>query len=58
MISRKHQQGPIKDPASLPWHEVKKVDYYWLSVDAMREPMRAREDSRPYVPGKDSTTNR
>jgi hypothetical protein len=33
-----------KDPARLPWHEVKKVDHYWLSVDAMREPMRAREE--------------
>jgi hypothetical protein len=33
-----------KDPASLPWHEVKKVDHYWLSVDAMREPMRVREE--------------
>ena len=38
----------IKDPASLPWHEVKKVDHYWLSVDAMRQPMRVREDSLPY----------
>ena len=38
----------IKDPASLPWHEVKKVDHYWLSVDAMREPMKVREDSLRY----------
>jgi hypothetical protein len=34
----------VKDPASLPWHEVKKVDHYWLSVDAMKEPMRVREE--------------
>jgi len=34
----------IKDPASLSWHEVKKVDHYWLSVDAMREPMKMREE--------------
>jgi superfamily II DNA or RNA helicase len=33
-----------RDPASLPWHEVKKVDHYWLSVDAVREPMRVREE--------------
>jgi nanoRNase/pAp phosphatase (c-di-AMP/oligoRNAs hydrolase) len=33
-----------KDPASLSWHEVKKVDHYWLNVDAMREPMRVREE--------------
>ncbi len=34
----------IKDPATLPWHEVKKVDHYWLSVDAVRQPMRVREE--------------
>jgi len=34
----------IKDPASLAWPEVKKVDHYWMTVDAMREPMRVRED--------------
>jgi hypothetical protein len=34
----------VKDPATLPWHEVKKVDHYWLSVDAMREPMKVREE--------------
>ncbi len=33
-----------KDPANLPWHEVKKVDHYWLSVDAVRQPMRVREE--------------
>lgn len=38
----------IRDPPSLPWHEVKKVDHYWLSVDAMKQPMRAREDPPPY----------
>ncbi len=34
-----------KDPANLPWHEVKKVDHYWLSVDAMTKPMKVREDA-------------
>jgi nanoRNase/pAp phosphatase (c-di-AMP/oligoRNAs hydrolase) len=33
-----------KDPARLPWHEVKKVDHYWLSVDAMKQAMRVRDD--------------
>jgi superfamily II DNA or RNA helicase len=33
-----------RDPASLSWHEVRKVDHYWLSVDATREPMRVREE--------------
>jgi hypothetical protein len=37
-----------KDPASLPWHEVKKVDHYWLSVDAMQDRMKVREQSPPY----------
>jgi len=29
-------QEPVKDPARLDWHEVKKVQHYWLDVDAMR----------------------
>ena len=28
-------QEPIKNPARFPWHEVKKVDHYYLSVDAL-----------------------
>lgn len=43
-----HLQEPIKDPARLPWHEVKKVDLYYLSVDAMKWPMTVREDEPPY----------
>jgi hypothetical protein len=39
---------PIKDPARLPWHEVRKVDHYWLAVDALTQPMQVREDSEPY----------
>lgn len=41
-------QEPIKDPACLPWHEVKKVDHYYLSVNAMTQPMSVREESPPY----------
>jgi hypothetical protein len=41
-------QDPIKDPARLPWHEVKKVEHYYLSVEAMTQPMQVREDSPPY----------
>ena len=40
-------QDPIKDPARLTWHEVKKVDHYYLSVDALTQPMRVREDAGP-----------
>lgn len=41
-------QDPIKDPASLDWHEVIKVAHYYLSVDAMTKPMRVREEQKPY----------
>lgn len=29
-------QEPIRDPARLSWHEVRKVQHYRLDVDAMR----------------------
>lgn len=41
-------QNPIKDPARLRWHEVKKVDHYYLSIDAVTQPMQVREDIIPY----------
>jgi hypothetical protein len=41
-------QEPIKDPARFPWHEVKKVDHYYLSVDALTQPMQVREQREPY----------
>ncbi len=41
-------QGPIKDPARFPWHEVKKVDHYYLPVDALTQQMQVREDGSPY----------
>ncbi len=37
-------QEPIKDPIRFTWHEVTKVQHYWLEVDAMTEPMKVRED--------------
>ena len=39
---------PIRNPARLEWHEVTKVAHYYLSVDAMTNPMQAREESPPY----------
>lgn len=36
-------QEPIRDPARFPWHEVVKVQHYWLEVDAMTQPMQLRE---------------
>jgi hypothetical protein len=41
-------QDPIRDPARFPWHEVSKVQHYWLEVNAMTKPMMVREDSPPY----------
>jgi superfamily II DNA or RNA helicase len=44
-------EEPVRDPARLPWHEVKKVEHYYLAVDAMTEPMRVAEESPPYGKG-------
>ena len=41
-------QEPIKDSARFDWHEVKKVDHYWLSVNALTKPMQVREEAGPY----------
>ena len=41
-------QEPVKDPARFPWHEVSKVQHYWLEVDAMTQPMALREDGSPF----------
>ena len=40
-------QEPTKDPARFPWHEVSKVQHYWLRVDAMTEPMQMRAEPAP-----------
>jgi superfamily II DNA or RNA helicase len=45
-------QEPIKDPARFEWHEVTKVAHYYLSVDAMTQPMQVREESPPYGDSK------
>ena len=41
-------QDPVRDPAGLDWNEVKKVAHYYLSVDAVAQPMELREDSRAH----------
>ena len=41
-------QEPIEDPARFPWHEVSKVQHYWLNVDAMTQPMQVREEQAGY----------
>ena len=40
---------PIADPARFPWHEVTKVQHYYLSVDAMTRPMTVRENTPPFA---------
>ena len=44
-------QDPIRDPARFPWHEVVKVQHYWLEVDAMTSPARVREPEAPFGGG-------
>jgi len=41
-------QEPIRDPARFLWHEVKKVQHYWLEVNAMTKPMQVKEDQLSY----------
>ena len=41
-------QDPIPNPASFDWHEVKQVQHYRLSVNAMTQPMTVREDGKAY----------
>jgi len=36
-------EEPIKNPARFQWHEVKKVQHYWMEIDAITRP--TREDS-------------
>jgi len=58
-------QAPIKNPARFPWHEaclprrmalrrrqVKKVDHYYLSVDALTQPMHVKERPEIYGDGE------
>ena len=44
-------QEPIKDPARFNWNEVSKVSHYYLSVNAMTQPMQVREDPEVYGEG-------
>jgi hypothetical protein len=34
----------IANPARFQWHEVKKVEHYYLSVDAVTRPMQIKEN--------------
>ena len=41
-------QEPVANPARFPWHEERKVQHYRLSVDAMTQPMRLRDEPAAY----------
>jgi hypothetical protein len=38
----------VLDPGRLPWHEIRKVDHYQLSVSALTQPMRLSEKQNLY----------
>jgi hypothetical protein len=38
----------VRNPVRLQWHEVKKVDHYWLKIDAVAKPMQVKEGAPPY----------
>ena len=39
-------QETIQDPAKFPWHEVSKVQHYWLQLDAMTKPLQEQDEQR------------
>ena len=41
-------QEPIRAPARYPWHEVTTVAHYYLSVNALKQPMEVREERAVY----------
>ncbi len=38
----------VENPGTKPWHEVVKVEHYYLTVDALKQPAEVREDSTTY----------
>jgi len=40
-------QEPAADPAALEWHEVSKVAHYYLSVDALTQPIGFTDQPKP-----------
>ena len=41
-------EDPIKDPARIAWHEVIKIQHYWLEVNAAQQPMGVKQEPPPY----------
>ena len=41
-------QEPVSNPARFPWHQVTKVQHYWLEVNTLTQPMQVREKTPPF----------
>ncbi len=46
--AQKPELQTIRDPASFEWREVRKVQHYWLEVDAISRPMKISDNEAPY----------
>jgi hypothetical protein len=51
-------QDPVRDPARLKWHEVKKVDHYYLTIDALTQRMEIKEESPFYLEQKNKENSK
>ena len=45
-------QKPIQNPARFEWHEVSKVQHYWLQVDVMTKLMQEQDEQRSHRGGR------
>ena len=43
-------QQPIKDPAQIDWHQVVKVQHYWLDVAPAHQPLGVEDDRGAFDP--------
>ena len=48
IVTQNPTTGTDQRPAQFEWREVTKVAHYYLSVDALRQPMQVREESHPF----------
>jgi hypothetical protein len=45
--TKRKRQEPINEPARFGWNDVTQVTRYYLSVDALTQPIQVREESPP-----------
>jgi hypothetical protein len=48
LYNKAYTPGAYKGPGPFPWREVKKIDHYWLDVNAMIKPMKVCDGKTPY----------